>query len=195
MPEMFLQWDAALFHLINSSLSNPVFDTVLPFFRERWFWAPLYLFVVLFTALNFGKKGGLVILGLVVAVGLADFTSSTLIKKNVQRLRPCNDPEMVEKMVLRAPACGSGYSFTSSHAANHFAAAVFLIGAFGSLARWIRPAALAWAASIAFSQVYVGVHYPGDVTCGALLGALIGWWTASTLRRLRWIPGPLHSNF
>ena len=181
--QKLLQWDAALFRFVNSSLSNPFFDAVLPFFREKWFWAPLYLFVGVFAWLNFGKKGWIIVLGLVAAVGLADFTSSTLIKKNVQRLRPCNDPAMVEKVTLRT-SCGSGYSFTSSHAANHFAAAVFLIGVFGGLARWVRPAALAWATAIAVSQVYVGVHYPGDVVCGAALGAVTGWWVLLTMRKM-----------
>lgn len=177
-------WDAALFRFVNGSLCNVFFDAVLPFLREKWLWAPLYLFVGAFTWLNFGKKGWLIILGLIVAVGLSDFTSSTFVKKNVQRLRPCNDPVMVEKVMLRT-ACGAGYSFTSSHAANHFATAVFLIGIFGGLARWVRPAALGWAAMIAFSQVYVGVHYPGDVLGGALLGSAIGWWVVLTFRKLR----------
>lgn len=184
--QTLLHWDAALFQFVNGSLSNSLFDAVLPFFREKWFWAPLYLFVVAFVSLNFGKKGWVIVFGLVAAVGLADFTSSTLVKKNVQRLRPCNDPVMADKVTLRT-SCGSGYSFTSSHAANHFAAAVFLIGMFGGLARWVRPAALGWASAIAISQVYVGVHYPGDVCCGALLGTAIGWWVVLTLRKLKMI--------
>lgn len=177
-------WDAGAFRFINGSMSNPVLDAVLPFFREKWFWAPLYLFVVAFVCFNYSRKGWVIIIGLVAAVGLADFTSSTLIKKNIQRLRPCNDPVLVEQVTLRAP-CGSGYSFTSSHAANHFAAAVFIIGVFGRLARWVRPAALGWAAVIAVSQVYVGVHYPGDIIFGAMLGMAIGWWVVLTMRKLK----------
>ncbi len=176
-------WDSALFQAVNSGMSNELFDWVLPLFREKWFWAPLYLFIGAFSWMNFGKKGWIIVLGLVATTGLADFTSSTLVKKNVQRIRPCNDPALVDKVHLRTH-CGAGYSFTSSHAANHFAAAVFLIGVFGRLSRWVRPVALIWAGAIAFSQVYVGVHYPGDVVCGALLGVAIGWWGSATFRRL-----------
>jgi len=182
MLEMLQNWDAALFQCINGSLSNPVFDALLPWFREKWFWMPVYLFVAVFALLNFRGRGWIVLLGLVLAAGLADFTSSTLVKKSVQRLRPCNNVEMFDQLQLRVP-CGGGYSFTSSHAANHFAAAVFLIGVFGGLARWLRPVALTWAGLIAFSQVYVGVHYPGDVLFGAALGSAIGWWTVVTWRR------------
>ncbi|MCC6283519.1 MAG: phosphatase PAP2 family protein [Saprospiraceae bacterium] len=175
---LLLSWDATLFHFINTGLSNPVFDALLPFCREKWFWAPVYLFLALFFLTNFGTKGWIFIAAMAVAVGMADFTSSSIIKKNVRRIRPCNNPEMVVQ--TRVP-CGSGYSFTSSHAANHFAVAVFIIGLLGDQRRWISPLALLWAGLIAFSQVYVGVHYPLDVICGALLGAAIGWWAMKTL--------------
>jgi undecaprenyl-diphosphatase len=183
MLEMLQQWDAALFQGINAGVSNPIFDALLPWFREKWFWMPLYVFLGAFALLNYPKKGWVIILGIVVSASLADYTSSSLIKKNVQRLRPCNNPEMIDNLQLRVP-CGSGYSFTSSHAANHFSVAVFLIGIFGGLARWLRPAALTWASLIAFSQVYVGVHYPGDVLCGATLGSLIGWGVGGMVRRV-----------
>jgi len=177
-----MECDRSVFFWINGSLSNPVFDAILPWCRERFFWAPLYLFLGAFSWMNFGKKGWIVVLGLICAVGLADFTSSTLVKKNVERLRPCNDPEMQEVIHLRVH-CGGGYSFTSSHAANHFAAAVFLIGVFGRLRRWIRPVAIAWASLIALSQVYVGVHYPGDVVGGAIIGVGAGCLALRVLRR------------
>lgn len=183
MLETLQHWDAAFFQFINGTLGNPFFDAVLPWCRERFFWAPVYLFVVAFSLLNFGRRGWLIIFGLVLAVGMTDFTSSTFVKKNAQRLRPCNDPSMVDRLELRVP-CGSGYSFTSSHAANHFAAAVFLISVFGGLSRRLKPIALSWAGLIAFSQVYVGVHYPGDVICGALLGAVIGWWAGTLYKRM-----------
>ncbi len=182
--QMLLAWDTELFRLINSGLANPLFDALLPLCREKWFWAPLYLFIGAFTWLNFRQRGWIILLGLVLVVILSDGMSSELIKKNVRRLRPCNDPALAATVQLRT-RCGSGYSFTSSHAANHFGVALFLIGLFGGLHRWIRPAALLWASLIALSQVYVGVHYPGDVLGGALVGAPIGWWVARGIRR--WI--------
>lgn len=164
------QW---LFECINSGLGNPLLDFIMPFVREKWFWAPLYLYVVAFVFTRLGQRGWLLIAGLVLSVGLSDFTSSTLIKKNVQRLRPCNDPLMAARVQERV-GCGAGYSFCSSHAANHFAVAVFLCGVFGLSGSRAEKWWYAWAAFIAFAQVYVGVHYPADILAGALLGFLIG---------------------
>jgi len=178
-------WDASLFHFINGSLTNPVFDYLLPWCREKWFWAPVYIFIAAFSLLNFPKRGWIILLGLVALVFISDGTSSELIKKNVRRLRPCNDPVVSATVQLRTD-CGGGFSFTSSHSANHFAVAVFLIILFGHLHPWLKPALLGWAGLIAGSQVYVGVHYPGDVLGGALLGILIGWMVGTVLKR--WIP-------
>ena len=104
--------------------------------------------------------------------------SSKIIKKSVQRTRPCNDisrlSEQGHEVKLLVP-CGSGYSFPSSHATNHFAVAVFVIFTFANRKKWLKWGLIAWASSIALGQVYVGVHYPLDVLCGGLLGSFIGW--------------------
>jgi len=107
-------------------------------------------------------------------VGLADTTSSHIIKKSVKRLRPCHILIKEGQMDLRVK-CGSGYSFPSSHATNHFAIGVFLGLVFGKRWRWVKWAGLLWAAAIAFSQVYVGVHFPFDILVGALLGSAIAY--------------------
>jgi len=170
-----LQLDRALFFLINDAGHNAWLDALMPFWRDRFFWIPLYIALASFVVWKFGAaKGAFFILAVIVAASLADLTSSRLIKENVERLRPCNEPEIKEEVNLLVH-CGGGYSFTSSHAANHFAVAVFLCFTLGRLYRRIRLPLLLWAASIAYAQVYVGVHYPLDVVCGALLGTLIGW--------------------
>lgn len=171
--DTLIEADKWLFQQINCGLGNPVFDAILPWFRDKWFWAPVYLFVAAISVLNYGKKGWVIILGLLCCVALSDTVSSVLVKKQVQRIRPCNDVAMADRICPRV-SCGGGYSFTSSHAANHFAAAVFLIGVFGFLSPRIKWIALSWAAVIAFAQVYVGVHYPADVLCGSLLGIALG---------------------
>ncbi|MBK8919927.1 MAG: phosphatase PAP2 family protein [Saprospirales bacterium] len=180
--------DITLFYWINVSGTNPVFDVVLPLCREKWFWSPLYLFVGVFAIQNYSFGRGVMFLsGLILVVGLSDFTSSSIVKKNIQRLRPCIDPELHGQVIQRVP-CGSGYSFTSSHAANHFAAAVYLSLLLGNLARWVRPVLIAWAALVAYAQVYVGVHYPGDVLGGALLGTGIACYAVFVFRKNGWLP-------
>jgi membrane-associated phospholipid phosphatase len=76
--------------------------------------------------------------------------------------------------IVRRVDCGPGFSFPSTHASDHFAIAVFLIIVFYRRHKWILPAGLIWAAAISFAQVYVGVHYPIDVTAGAIYGSLVG---------------------
>jgi len=186
--ETLLQLDTALFQIINQDWQNAFFDVILPFFRNKYVWIPLYLFIASFFVINFSKKGFLLILMIGITAGLADFTSSTIIKKNVERLRPCNNPELKETTRLLVN-CGSGYSFTSSHATNHFALATVLIFTFGRIFRWTKIPFFLWAATIALAQVYVGVHYPIDVICGAVLGSFIGFIGVFAIQRLGLVVG------
>lgn len=88
------------------------------------------------------------------------------------RLRPC----AVMDVRLLVEHCSNTYSFTSNHAANHFALAVFLLLVFSSH-RWLSYVLISWAVFIGFSQIYVGLHYPADVVGGAVLGSLVGYLT------------------
>ncbi len=172
--ELINNLDTELFLIINQGIANPIFDWLMPYVRNPYVWTPLYLFIVIFCIKNYGKKGGLILLGLLLSFGVADFTSASLIKPAVQRIRPCNDLSLKEEVVTRV-RCGSGYSFPSTHASNHFALALFLILVFRRVWRHVTFWALLWAALICLAQVYVGVHYPLDVLAGALLGTGIGY--------------------
>lgn len=165
--------DQSVFYLINTEWTNAVFDTVLPFVRNKMVWIPLYVFIISYFLYNFGRKGYHVLVFLTLSVVLADLMSSKLIKPLVHRLRPCNDPFMIDERLL--VHCGQGYSFPSSHAANHFAIAIFLILVLGQRYKWITSILLIWASVISYAQVYVGVHFPMDILCGAVLGVLIGY--------------------
>jgi membrane-associated phospholipid phosphatase len=124
--------------------------------------------------MTYGKKAWVLIFALTATVTVSDTFSSKIVKPIVHRVRPCNDVRIKDKVkLLIRPS--SGYSFTSSHAANHFAAAVFLFFAFAPARRWIGIVLLVWAGTIAFGQVYVGVHYPSDILFGGLFGAGIGF--------------------
>lgn len=185
-----LQLDQQLFHLINGAWRLEVLDAVMPYWREKTSWIPAYLLLAGFVFYRYRWYGLFFALALGLTVGVADTVSSQWIKKSVQRLRPCNDPALQEDVKLLVH-CGGGYSFTSSHAANHLAIAMFLYLTLGRFWRGFRLPVFIWAASIAYGQVYVGVHYPLDVLAGGLLGALIGYLTAKAYLASRFrIPEP-----
>lgn len=166
--------DLQLFQFINTGLSNLAFDYLMPALREKLVWLPFYVYLLAFTFVNFRWNVALLfILSIGVTVGLSDLASSRVIKNNVERLRPCNDPDIKDMVSLRV-RCGRGYSFTSSHAANHFALVFFFIYTLGRIFKRLRWPLVIWAGLISFAQIYVGVHYPLDVLFGGLLGAGIG---------------------
>jgi len=96
----------------------------------------------------------------------------------IGRVRPCNDP-VLSDIVRDLVQCGSGYSFPSTHATNHFAMAIFIAMTLGAKRPLLWLGCLLWAGSVSYAQIYVGVHYPLDIIGGALLGIMIGLFTSS----------------
>lgn len=178
MLEQLIHYDQEAFLFINRVISNSVFDWLMPLLRNPYTWAPLYLFLFIFLIRHYKKKGMVMLVFLTLTFALADFTSSTVIKYEVMRIRPCNDVDFKEHVKTRV-RCGSGFSFPSSHATNHFAIGIFLLTIFRKRWKHIIWLSIGWAASISFAQVYVGVHYPIDILAGAVLGSLIGFTVAS----------------
>jgi membrane-associated phospholipid phosphatase len=185
MPDFLLQFDRHLFHFINHDLANPFFDAVMPWLRNAKNWIPLYILLIVFFIWRYKKTGLLIIVVMSLTAGFADFTSASIAKKLIKRDRPCNDPIVSKTDILRIAACGTGYSFPSTHATDHFAAAFFLIMLFYKKWRWIWLWGILWAGLISFAQVYVGVHFPIDVFCGALYGILIGWLFSLLFKKLQ----------
>ena len=178
MFEYLIELDKSLFLGINQGLSNQFFDFLMPVLRNPYTWAPLYLFILIFSIKNYRKRGFILVLFFLMTFGLGDFFSASVIKPGVMRVRPCNDMPFKEQVKVRV-RCGSGYSMPSSHATNHFAMGVFLLMVFRRKWKPIVWLAIVWAASIRFAQIDVGVHYPGDILVGSILGVLIGLFTSS----------------
>ena len=160
-------------------------DGVMLALSARPTWIPLYLFFLFLFQKLFGWKGLLwAVPTITLMIICSDSGSVMLFKETVQRLRPCHEPLLNGLVHLVPENCGGQYGFVSSHASNHFAIALFMIGALRSVPRWAAPVLFFWAALIAYSRVYLGVHYPGDVLVGALYGGLIGSVFAWIFQRL-----------
>ncbi len=179
-------WDREVFLAING-VHAPWADWLMVAVSEMLVWLPFYVFLLFLLRRRFGWKGlwwSLPVIALM--VWCSDSGSVMLFKNTVQRLRPCHQPELAGLVHTVNERCGGSFGFVSSHASNHFAIAAFMIGALAGTtrsrlreaasggARWIAPVLLGWAALIAYSRIYLGVHYPGDVLVGGLYGSCVG---------------------
>ena len=167
--------DQLLFRKINGEWHNSFFDGFLAFTRQPQIWMPFYFFLILFTTLNFKRHGWYWVLFFAATAILSDYISSSIIKEAVMRLRPCQDPSMIPGLRLLVNGCPGNPGFTSSHATNHFFASMFIFTTYkNQVSKWWGLIFI-WAFTISYAQVYVGVHYPGDVIGGGILGCMIGY--------------------
>ncbi len=164
--QCLLRWDRAFFYLINGRTQNSFFDLIMPVLSDfhLWRWPLLAVIVVVVI---FGKRRARISMLLaLIAVALSDQISSGILKPLISRPRPSHVLEGVRLLTGR----GGRYGFPSSHAANMFSAWLVLALRYPSL----KYALFAVPLAVAYSRVYVGVHYPLDVIAGAFLGLTIG---------------------
>jgi len=157
--------DIASFRFFNGGLSNSVFDFLMPFITDlnKQRLVLVFVAVILFGMLIRGRSQvriAAILLILTIIVG--DQLNSSVIKYWFERPRPCQVLHNVHLLV----SCGSGFSFPSSHAVNNFAAALILAFFFPRAKWWF----FGFASIVAFSRVYVGVHYPSEIIGGMVIG-------------------------
>jgi undecaprenyl-diphosphatase len=177
LPQGIKNFDYKLFSKINGEWHNSFFDAFFPFTREAFFWAPFYFFLVLFVTMNYKRYGWLWVLFLIINVFISDYVSSTIIKENFFRLRPCRDPVVADHLRFLVSYCPGSSGFTSSHAANHFAAAMFIFATLKQkvgVNKWLVLIFL-WALIPCYAQLYVGVHFPTDILGGIVAGLILGY--------------------
>ncbi|MBI5009277.1 MAG: phosphatase PAP2 family protein [Bacteroidia bacterium] len=169
---MLVRLDQQLFLYLNS-MNSPFWDEVMYAISGKLIWIPLYLAIFIFLGIRYKSKFFVIFLFIILGITVADQTSVHLFKNVFQRLRPCHEPALEGLVHLVKGECGGLYGFVSSHATNSFYVALFSLLFIRK--RWFTVMIIAWALVVGYSRIYLGVHYPGDVLFGSMLGALIGW--------------------
>lgn len=174
-------WDKALFQFLNGSY-NSFFDALMPWISNKFVWIPLYALLLYYLIKYSGYKSLYILVGIGVLIFLSDQAASGILKPWVERIRPCYDPSL-EGQVHLLKGCGGKYGFASSHASNSFAVAMF---AWLMLKQNIKYIWLLfpWATLVAYSRIYLGVHFPGDIVVGAILGILSAYIVTFAIRKL-----------
>ena len=151
----------------------PWLDPVMLFITETFVWLPLYLFLIYLIVKDYRKEAWIALIGIGVTILLSDQITASLMKPYFARLRPSQEPTLEGLVHLVDGYKGGKYGFASSHAANTFGTATFFWLLFGEKRKWILFL-FAWAALMTYTRLYLGVHYPGDILVGALVGVLSG---------------------
>ena len=183
MLEYLIKIDKLIFTFFNTTISNPVFDIFFPIITNQDIWIFPILVGVIVLSIKGGRRGRICSMTLIVGIILADYTSAQILKPFFQRLRPSH--ELIDEIRLLVSR-GGKYGFVSSHAANMYVAATIL----GYFYSQYKKIFFTIAALVAYSRVYVGVHYPGDILFGGLLGYGLGWmvltfWVMVKIRGLK----------
>ncbi len=165
-----VQWDTDLFLFLND-VNSPFWDKVMWFVSGKYEWIPLYIILLGLIIWKYRMKSILIILMIPILITAADQISVKLFKEVFERLRPCHNPEIQHLVHTVNNKCGGKFGFVSSHAANSFALAGYLALVFRN--KWFNMFILIWAALVSYSRIYLGVHYPGDIIGGAVLGMII----------------------
>lgn len=168
MLENLLALDVQLLVYLNG-LGSEAYDGLWLFITKQTNWTPLFLILLYIIYTKVGIKQTLYILLAIAVLILITDQSTNLMKYTVQRLRPCNNPDII----IRAVKTSKSFSFFSGHAANSMAAAMFIYHVLKPYFKYTFLLFL-WPLIFAYSRIYLGLHYPLDILCGYLFGMMTG---------------------
>lgn len=171
MLEALQQLDVDALVWINHTFKSGWMDAVMLFCSAKFTWIPWYAILLYFLYKSNPKRIWINLIVLTCCIAAADQFASGLLKPMVERLRPCHNEVVNIKLLLIDGVCGGQYGFVSSHAANVFA--VFMFFCLKKVFKEIKVLLyilFVWAVIVSLSRAYLGVHYPGDILCGALIG-------------------------
>ncbi len=178
--DQILELDKSLFIYLNS-LGNAKYDFFWLTITNKFSHIPLYLlliYLLIQKSLKINKSKKKIILLLVVRIFSISFLIlisdqlSNFFKNNFERLRPCHNLDIVDQIRIVKDSCGGLFGFFSAHASNSFVVATFFYLFFSSKNKLSRLLFM-WAVLIAYSRIYIGVHYPLDIVFGSLLGFIL----------------------
>jgi undecaprenyl-diphosphatase len=164
--ETLLAGDSALFLALNG-MHHPIADVIMFYVSKMWIWIPLYIVVILFIVRRLKMEAIWIILSIVLCVVLTDQLTN-LTKEFFQRLRPSHEPDLQGLVHHVKGYVGGKFGFVSGHAANVFGFA--LLSALIIKNKYYAWSIFIWAALVAYSRIYLGVHYPLDIFGGMVLG-------------------------
>lgn len=170
--------DVELFLFLNQ-FHAPWLDVIFYWISYKFTWIPLYAYLLWFLFKREKQSFPALFFFIVLAITLSDQLASTVLKQSVMRLRPCHDPSIASLVYTVDGYCGGLYGFVSSHAANSFALISLILTLLRKESWRMKHYLVIWACLHSYSRIYLGVHYPGDILCGALLGSIIGYLVAS----------------
>jgi len=174
MIDQLISIDQRLFLTLNG-LNSPFFDFIMFWLSDKLIWIPLYAWLLYMMIKENKKRAWLLVLFIALLVTLTDQISVQLFKDVFHRLRPCHEPGLDGLVRILNGHCGGSYGFVSSHACNTAGVAVFSGLMLKHRLKWLFAGLLGWSALVSYSRIYLGVHYPGDVLTGFLVGATIGY--------------------